>query len=70
MKTVNEKRYKHGPEKRLENDSWKILWDVTITTVHIAEVVMVIIDKTKMIAKLLILHDPLTAELKTGRKIR
>ena len=53
MKTVNEKRYKHGPEKRVENDSWKILWDVTITTVHIAEAVMVVIDKTKHDCKII-----------------
>ena len=26
---VNEKWYKHGPEKVVENDFWKILWDVT-----------------------------------------
>ena len=50
---VNKKRYKHGPEKRMENDSWKILWDVTKKTDHIAEAVMVIINKTKNECKII-----------------
>ena len=70
---VNEKWYKPEPEKVVENDSWKILWDFTIQTDHVIEARrpdMVIIDKLKMSAKLLTLHAPLTAELKRGRKIR
>ena len=46
---VHEKWYKHEPEKVLENDSWKILWDFTIQTDHVIGAripVMVIIDKT------------------------
>ena len=34
---VNEKWYKHEPEKVKENDSWKILWDFTIETDHVTE---------------------------------
>ena len=32
---VNEKWYKHEPEKVVENESWKILWDFTIQTVSL-----------------------------------
>ena len=31
------KRYKHEPEKVVENDSWKILWDITMQTNHVIE---------------------------------
>ena len=34
---VNEKWYKHEPEKVVENDSWKI-WDFTTQTGHVIEV--------------------------------
>ena len=47
---VNEKWYKHKPEKVVESDSWKILWDFTIQTDHVIEAKrpdMIIIDKTK-----------------------
>ena len=53
----------------MENDSWKIMWDVTIKTNHIIEARrpdIVIIDKPKMSVKLLTLHAPLIAELKRG----
>ena len=46
----NEKWYKHEPEKVVENDSWKILWDFTIKTDYVIEARrsdMVIINKTK-----------------------
>ena len=46
---VNKKWYKHEPEKVVENDSWTILWDVTIETDHVIEARrpdMVIIDMT------------------------
>ena len=51
---VNEKWYKHEPEKVVENDSWKILWDFAIQTDHVIEARrpdMVIIDKTKIECK-------------------
>ena len=47
---VNEKWHKHEPEKAVENDYWKILWDFTIQTDHVFEARrpdMRIIDKTK-----------------------
>ena len=53
---VNEKWYKHEPEKVVKNDSWKILWGVTIKTDHIIEARrpdMVIIDKTKIECKII-----------------
>ena len=34
---VNEKWYKHEPEKVVENDSWKFLWYVTIQTDYVIE---------------------------------
>ena len=70
---VNEKLYKHEPEQVVENDSWKILWDFTIQTDHVIEARrpdMVIIDNTKNECKILTLHAPLIAELKSTRKIR
>ena len=53
---VNEKWYKHEPEKVVENDSWKILRDFTIQTDHVIEarrLDMVIIDKTKNDSKII-----------------
>ena len=32
---INEKWYKHEPEKVVENDSWKILCNVTIQPDHV-----------------------------------
>ena len=52
---VNEKWYKHEPEKVVENDSWKI-WDFTVQTDHVIEARrpdMVIIDKTKNECKII-----------------
>ena len=70
---VNEKWYKHDPEKVVENDSWKILCDFTIQTDHVIEARrpdMIIIEKSKNECKIIDLHSPLIAELKRGRKIR
>ena len=53
---VNEKWYKDEPEKVVENDSWKIFWDVTIQTDHVIKARrpdMVIIDKTKNECKII-----------------
>ena len=53
---VNEKWYKHEPEKVAENGSWKILWDVTLQTDHVTEARrpdMVIMDKTKNECKII-----------------
>ena len=53
---VNGKWYKHEPEKVVENDSWKILWDFTIQTDHVIEARrpdMVIIDKTRNECKII-----------------
>ena len=44
---VNEKWYQHEPEKVVENNSRKILWDVTIKTDT------VVIDKTKNECKII-----------------
>ena len=53
---VNQKWYKHEPEKVVENDSWKILWDIAIQTNHVIEARrsdMVIIGKTKHECKII-----------------
>ena len=47
---INEKWYKHQPERIVENDTWKTLWVVTIQIDHVIEAGRpdtVIIDKTK-----------------------
>ena len=53
---VNEKWYKHEPDKVVENYSWKILWDFTIQTDHVIEARrpdVIIIDKTKNECKII-----------------
>ena len=53
---VDEKCYKHEPEKVVENDSCKMLWDVTIQTDHVIEARrpdMVVIDKIKNECKII-----------------
>ena len=68
---VNEKWYKHEPEKVVENDSWKILWDFTIQTDHIIEarrLDMVIIDKTKNECKIIDFVCPFDSRIEEREK--
>ena len=68
---LNEKRYKHEPEIVVENDSWKILWDVTIQTDHVIEaerLEIVIIDKTKKECKVIDLACPVDSRIEEGEK--
>ena len=70
---VNEKCYKHEPEKVVKNDSWKILWGVTIQTNHVIEARrsdMVIIDKTKYEYKIIDFACPLDSRTEEREKIR
>ena len=70
---VNEKWYKHKPEKVVENDSWKILWDFTIQTDHVIgarRLDMVIIDKTKSECRIIdfaCLYDSIIQEMETDK---
>ena len=68
---VNEKWYKHEPEKVVENDSWKILWDFTIQTDHIIETRrpdMIKIDKTKNKCKIINFACPFDGRIKKREK--
>ena len=70
---VNEKWYKHEPERVVENDSWKILWDVTIQTNHVIEVRrpdMVIIDKTKNESKIIDFACPFDGRIEEKEKYK
>ena len=49
------KWYKHDPERFLENENYKILWDVSIQTDHVIEVRrpdLVVVDKKERICKI------------------
>ena len=68
---VNEKWYKHEPQKVLEIDSWKILWDVTIQTDHVIEarrLDMVIIDKAKNECKIIDFACPFDSRMEGKKK--
>ena len=68
---VNEKWYKHGPDKVAENDSWKILWDFTIQTDHVIVARrpdMVIIDKTKNECKIIDFACPFDSRIEEREK--
>ena len=68
---VNEKCYKHEPETVVKNDSWKILWDVTIQTNHVIEARrsdMVITDKTKYEYKIIDFACPLDSRIEEREK--
>ena len=68
---VNEKWYKHEPEKVVENDSSKILWDFTIQTDHVIEARrpdMVIIDKTKNECKIIDFACPFDTRIEEREK--
>ena len=70
---VNEKCYKHEPEKVVENDSSKILWDVTIQTDHVIEARrpdMVIIDKTKYEYKIIDFACPFDSRIEEREKYK
>ena len=68
---VNEKWYKHEPEKLVENDSWKILWDFTIPTDHAIEARrpdMAIIYKTKNECKIIEFACPFDSRIEAREK--
>ena len=68
---VNEKWYKHEPEKVVENDSWKTLWDFTIQTDHVIEarrLDMVIIDKTTNECKIIDFACPFDSRIEERQK--
>ena len=68
---VNEKWYKHEPEKVVENDSWKILWDFTIQTDHVTEERrpdMVVLDKTKSECKIIDFACPFDSRIEEREK--
>ena len=68
---VNEKWYKREPEKVVENDPWKILWDFTIQTDHVIEARrpdMVIIDKTKTDCKVIDFACPFDSRIEEREK--
>ena len=68
---VNEKWYKHEPEKVVENDSWKILWNFTTQTDHVIEARradMVIIDKTKNECKIIDFAYPFDSRIEEREK--
>ena len=68
---LNEKWYKHEPEKVVENDSWKILWDFTIQTDHVIEARrpdIVIIDKTKNECKIIDFACPFDGRIEEREK--
>ena len=52
---MNDKWYKNEPEKAVEDDCWKILWDVTIQTdiIEIRRPDMVRINKVKNECKII-----------------
>ena len=68
---VDEKWYKHELEKVVENDSWKMLWDVTIQTDHAIEARrpgMVIIDKIKNECKIIGFTYPFDSRIEEGER--
>ena len=68
---VNEKQYKHEPEKEVENNSWKKLWDITIQTDHVIQTGrsdMVIIDKTKYECKFIGFACPFDSRIEKRKK--
>ena len=68
---VSKTWYKYEPEKVVENDSWKILWDVTIQTDHVIEARrpdMVIIDKTKNECKIIDFACPFDSRIEEREK--
>ena len=68
---VNEKWCKHEPEKVVENDSGKMLWNFTIQTDHVIEArrpEMVIIDKTKNECKIIDSACPFDSRIEEREK--
>ena len=68
---VNEKLYKHEPQKVRKNDSWKILWYNTIQTDYVIEARrpdMVIIDKTKNECKIINFTCPFDSRIEKREK--
>ena len=67
----NEKWYKHKPQKVVQNDSWMILWGVTIKTDHVIETRrpdMLIIDKTKNECKIIDFTCPFDSRIEEREK--
>ena len=68
---VNEKWYKHEPEKVVENDPGKMLWDFTIQTDRVIEARrpdMVIVDKTKNDCKIIDFAWPCDSRIEEREK--
>ena len=68
---VKEEWYKHEPDKVVENDSWKLLWDFTIQTDHVIEARrpdMIIIDKTKNESKIIDFACPFDSRIEEREK--
>ena len=68
---VNEKWYKHDPEKVVKNYSWKILWDFTIQTDHAIEARrpdLVTIYKTKNECKIIDFACPFDSRIEKREK--
>ena len=62
---MNDKWYKHEPEKAVEDDCWKILWDVTIQTdiIEIRRSDIVRINKTKNECKIIDVACPFDSRI-------
>ena len=70
---VNEKQYKHEPEKEVENNYWKKLWDVTVQTdpvIQARRLYMVIIDKTKYEYKFIGFTCPFDSRIEERKKYK
>ena len=68
---VNEKWHEHEQENVVENDSWKILWDVAIQTDYVNEARrpdMVIIGKTKNVSKVIDFACPFDGRIEQREK--
>ena len=71
---VNELWDKHEPEKVMQNNSWKVLWNFKIQTYHVIESIrpdMVLINKIKNDCKIIDFAFSINSRIEEkGRKIR
>ena len=67
---MNDKWYKNESEKAVEDDCWKILWDVTIQTdiIEIRRPDMVRINKTKNECKIIDVACPFDSRIEEREK--
>ena len=67
---MNDTWYKNEPEKAVEDDCWKILWDVTIQTdiIEIRRPDMVRINKTKNECKIIDVACPFDSRIEEREK--